>query len=104
MAVSTSFCRTGEVMRGMGRTLAKDDTVEQMARHFWMAADCQSAVHAIGDFVTKVRYLSVRGKKEGALVKQLSAALSVWNRDDLLKLIIEQHGEQYQRPSARRVL
>ncbi|MHA7629915.1 hypothetical protein [Corallococcus sp. M7] len=81
--------RMEEVMRGMGLTLAKDDTVEQMVWRVWMAADRQSAVHDIDDFVTKVRYLSVRGKKEGALVKQLSAALPVWARDDLLKHALE---------------
>ncbi|NOK17385.1 hypothetical protein [Corallococcus carmarthensis] len=76
-------------MSKLGLALAKDETVEQMAWQIWMTSDRQSAVHAIDDFVTKVRYLSIRGKKEGALAKQLAEGLPVWTRDDLLKHALE---------------
>lgn len=81
--------RIGEVMRSIDLALAQEKTVEQMFWQIWMPPDRQSAVHYYDDSVTKVRNLSIRGKRKRSLTKQLAKRLPVWTRDDLLKHALE---------------
>jgi hypothetical protein len=64
--------RIGEVMRSIDLALAQEKTVEQMFWQIWMPPDRQSAVHYYDDAVTKVRNLSIRGKRKRSLTKLLA--------------------------------
>jgi hypothetical protein len=93
--------RIAEVLQKIGLELRRTEPVEQMFWQIWMTPDRQSAVHYYDDSVTKVRNLSVRGKKEDSLTQQLIKALPIWTRDDLLKhalsLLIKGSDEDRQR-------
>ncbi|MBW4608227.1 MAG: hypothetical protein KME22_13660 [Hassallia sp. WJT32-NPBG1] len=53
----------------------------------WFAADGQTSIHYIEDFLLNVRYIAVKGEKPGQVIEQIRQLLNTYSQEEIHQMV-----------------